>query len=195
MNREALLALGLTEDQVNQIMGMHGSATQNLRTQVTTLTNQLAAVANPQPNPAPAPQPVPTPQPNPTPQDPPNDEMEQLRQQVAQLQSENAKKDILAYATSKGLTGEQVTNVLAAFGDNVESAKASIDAICSIISTRETAAATAKEQELANKAGNPGGGTGAGGGNEKSNAEKLVEKFFSEQKQDNSILSHYLGGN
>ena len=85
MNREALLALGLTEEQVNQIMGMHGSATQNLRTQVTTLTNQLAAVANPQPNPAP--QPVPTPQPNPTPQDPPNDEMEQLRQQVAQLQS------------------------------------------------------------------------------------------------------------
>ena len=146
MNREALLALGLTEDQVNQIMGMHGSATQNLRTQVTTLTNQLAAVANPQPNPAP--------------QDPPNDEMEQLRQQIAQLQSENAKKDILAYATSKGLTGEQVTNVLAAFGDNVESAKASIDAICSIISTRETAAATAKEQELANKAGNPGGGNG-----------------------------------
>ena len=130
MNREALLALGLTEDQVNQIMGMHGSATQNLRTQVTTLTNQLAAVANPQPNPAP--------------QDPPNDEMEQLRQQIAQLQSENAKKDILAYATSKGLTGEQVTN----------------DAICSIISTRETAAATAKEQELANKAGNPGGGNG-----------------------------------
>lgn len=154
MNREALLALGFTEEQVNQIMGMHGSATQNLRTQVTTLTNQLAAVANPQPNQAP------TPQTNPTPQDQTNEEMEQLRQQVAQLQSENAKKDILAYATSKGLTGEQVTNVLAAFGDNVKSAKASIDAICSIISTRETAAATAKEQELANKAGNPGGGNG-----------------------------------
>ncbi len=191
MNREALLALGLTEEQVDQIMGMHGSATQNLRTQVTTLTTQLASATNPQPNPAPQP----TPQPNP--QDPPSngEELETLRQQVARLQSENAKKDILAYATSKGLTGDQVANVLAAYGDNVETAKSSIDAICSIISTRETAAATAKEQELANKAGNPGGGPGAGGGNEKSNAEKLVEKFFSEQKQDNSILSHYLGGN
>lgn len=156
MNREALLALGLTEEQVNQIMGMHGSATQNLRTQVTTLTTQLATATNPaqQPNQASVQQSAPTQQ------ETQNEEMEQLRQQVAQLQSENAKKDILAYATSKGLTGEQVTNVLAAFGDNVESAKASIDAICSIISTRETAAATAKEQELANKAGNPGGGNG-----------------------------------
>ena len=190
MNREALLALGLSEEQVNQIMSMHGSATQNLRTQVTTLTTQLATATNPaqQPNQASVQQSAPTQQ------ETQNEEMEQLRQQITQLQSENAKKDILAYATSKGLTGEQVANVLAAYGDNVDTAKASIDAICAIISEKETAAATAKEQEIARKAGNPGGGNG-GTQKEQSTAEKLATQFFGTQKQENNILSHYVGGN
>lgn len=191
MNREALLALGLTEEQVNQIMGMHGSATQNLRTQVTTLTTQLAAAAN---TPAQQSQ-AQNQQSSPTPQDLTNEEMEKLRQQIASLQSENAKKDILAYATAKGLTGEQVASVLAAYGDNVDTAKASIDAICAIISEKETAAATAKEQELANKAGNPGGGNGGNQDKEQSKAEKLATQFFGTQKHENNILSHYIGGN
>lgn len=163
--RQNLIALGIEEPTDGQ---------------VTNYLNQFHANRNPQPQPNPAPAPQPIPQPNP--QDPPsnNEEMEQLRQQVAQLQSENAKKDILAYATSKGLTGDQVANVLAAYGDNVDAAKASIDAICSIISERETAAATAKEQEIANKAGNPGGGNGTGGvGNDNKPADVLNAESIS----------------
>lgn len=69
------------------------------------------------------------------------------------------------------------------------------DVLGQIISDKEKAAATAKEQEIANNATNPGGG-GAGGSNEpKTTAEKIAQKMFGGQKQENNILSHYVGGN
>lgn len=142
--------------------------------QVTNYLNQFHANKNPQPQPTPSPAPTPQPAPNPNPEQ--DKEMELLRQKIAQLESENAKKDILAYATSKGLSGENVANVLAAYGDNVDSAKSSIDAICSIISARETAAATAKEQEIANKQTNPGGGT-AGSGDPISKGAEMAQRY------------------
>lgn len=142
--------------------------------QVTNYLNQFHANKNPQPQPTPSPAPTPQPAPNPNPEQ--DKEMELLRQKIAQLESENAKKDILAYATSKGLSGKNVANVLAAYGDNVDSAKSSIDAICSIISARETAAATAKEQEIANKQTNPGGGT-AGSGDSISKGAEMAQRY------------------
>ena len=89
MTREQLLALGLTEDQVNQIMGLHGTATQGLRTQVSTLTGELAAaraISNPNP-----------PNPNPpAPTDPPaNDtELQNALNRIKELERENTRKDI-----------------------------------------------------------------------------------------------------
>lgn len=142
--------------------------------QVTNYLNQFHANKNQQPQPTPSPAPTPQPAPSPNPEQ--DKEMELLRQKIAHLESENAKKDILAYATSKGLSGENVANVLAAYGDNVDSAKSSIDAICSIISARETAAAAAKEQEIANKQTNPGGGT-AGSGNSISKGAEMAQRY------------------
>lgn len=69
------------------------------------------------------------------------------------------------------------------------------DVLGQIISDKENAAATAKEQELANNATNPGGGSAGGNNETKSTAEKIAEKMFSGKKQENDILSHYLGGN
>lgn len=108
-----------------------------------------------------------------------NEELEDLRQQIASLQRENSRKDIEAYAISKGLTGEQVKNILNAFGENVDIAKQAIDSIGQIISENRTAAAREKEQELANNASNPGGGNaGTRSGDEKpddvKNAESIV---------------------
>ena len=40
---------------------------------------------------------------------------------------------------------------------------------------------------------NPDGGKGEN--NQKSTAEKIAEKMFSGKKQENNILSHYVGGN
>ena len=69
------------------------------------------------------------------------------------------------------------------------------DVLGQIISDKETAAATAKEQEIASKATNPGGGSsGANDDGNKSNAEKLASKFFGDKKQENNILSHYVNG-
>ena len=68
------------------------------------------------------------------------------------------------------------------------------DVLGQIISDKEQAAATAKEQEIASNATNPGGGS-AGGTDEKSTAEKIAEKMFGGKKQENNIISHYVGGN
>lgn len=183
MTREQLLALGLTEEIVNQIMSMHGTATQNLRTQVTTLTGQLEATRNENPPGNP-----------PANLDPENQELTNALERIKELENENRRKDILAYATSKGLLGEQADNVLKAFGDDVKLAQSAIDSISQIISDNRTAAAQEKEQEIARNASNPGGGTGGGSSEEKSSAEKIAAKFFGGQKHENSILSHYVGG-
>ena len=54
------------------------------------------------------------------------------------------------------------------------------DVLGQIISDKETAAATAKEQEIANNAGNPGGGSGgAGGGGTDSKGAEMAKKFNS----------------
>lgn len=182
MTREQLLALGFTEEQVNQIMQLHGTATQNLRTQVTTLTGQLEAARNTNPENPPA---------NPEPE---NQELTNALNRIKELENENRRKDVLAYATSKGILGEKADNVLKAFGDDLELAKSAIDSISQIISDNRAAAAQEKEQEIAQNASNPGGGSGGGSGEEKTSAEKIATKLFGGQKQENSILSHYVGG-
>lgn len=171
--RQNLVALGIEEPSEAQV------------------TNYLNQFHSNRPNPQPTPQPTPAPQPNPTPEPDDGGELETLRNQIAQLQKENVQKDIRAYAAEKGLTGEQAESVLAGFQTDLESAKKAIDSIAQIISDKETAAATAKEQELLNGTPNPSGGTG--GKDEKSTAEKLVLKMCgSEKKQENGVLSHYI---
>mgnify|MGYP005789669509 CR=1 FL=1 len=138
--------------------------------QVTSYLNQFHNQPKPNPTPAPTPTPTPAPspmpQPNPTPEPTPGsgDDIETLKNQIAELQRENVQKDIRAYAAEKGLTGEQAEKVLAGFKDDLESAKAAIDSMSEIISARETSAAQAKEKEILDKSTNPGGGSGGSGG-------------------------------
>lgn len=126
--------------------------------QVTNYLNQFHSNRNPNPTQAPTPNTIPNPNPEPTPAN--DEELANMRRQIEELQRENARKDILAYAVSKGLTGEQVQKVLNAFVDNVDAAKSAIDSIGQIISENRESAARAKEQEIAGQAGNPGGGNG-----------------------------------
>lgn len=145
--------------------------------QVTNYLNQFHSNRNP--NPTPSPTPNPTPNPNPEPPTPANDEeLANMRRQIEELQRENARKDILAYAVSKGLTGKQVQRVLDAFVENVDSAKSAIDSIGQIISENRESAARAKEQEIAGQAGNPGGGNGNNNpGNDKPEDVKNAESI------------------
>lgn len=156
MTREQLLALGYTEEQVNQIMSLHGQATQSLRATVgqheatiNTLNSQLSALQNQQ-------------QTQTEPTLPENPEVTELKKEIEALRSESNRKDIAVYASAKGLTGEQAENVLKAFGTDVELAKSAIDSISQIISdSNKTAIADFEKQNLQTTP-NPDGTTGNG---------------------------------
>lgn len=157
MTREQLLALGYTEEQVNQIMSLHGQATQSLRATVeqheatiNTLNGKLSVFQSQQQT-----------QTEPTP--PENPELAEAQKQIAELRAEMNRKDIAVYASTKGLTGEQAENVLKAFGTDVDLAKSAIDSISQIISdSNKTAIADFEKQNLQTTP-NPDGTTGSGG--------------------------------
>lgn len=184
--KKNLIALGIaepTEDQVsNYLNQFHGD------------------VEPPTPNPATNPTPEPTQQqaqnPNTT-QTPGNadlNEIEKLKKQIADLQKENVKKDIRAYAAEKGLTGEQTEKILGALQDDLEVAKTAIDSMSQIISDKETAAAQKKEQEIAKGSMNPGGGNGGTNKNDEKpedvkNAESI---YFGEKQGEQPMKDYYL---
>lgn len=117
-----------------------------------------------------------------------NRALETANQTIANLQKENTIRDLREKAMSDfKITADQAKTIVKDDG--------SFDTavLGQIITEKETASATAKEQELAGKAGNPGGGNGEN--DTKTTAEKLVEKHLGGQKQSNDILSHYVGGN
>lgn len=186
--KKNLIALGIadpTEDQVSNYLNQFHNDPQ-------------PPTPTPNPNPTPAPAPQPTPQPNPAPAPTPANadlaEMEKLKKQIADLQKENVKKDIRAYAAEKGLTGEQAEKVLGALQDDLEAAKTAIDSMSQIISDKETAAAQKKEQEIANGSMNPGGGTGGTNKNDEKpedvkNAESI---YFGEKQGEQSMKDYYL---
>lgn len=175
--RQNLVALGIEEPSEAQV------------------TNYLNQFHSNRPNPQPTPQPTPAPQPNPTPEPTPNPddggELETLRNQIAQLQKENVQKDIRAYAAEKGLTGEQAESVLAGFQTDLDAAKKAIDSIAQIISDKETAAATAKEQELLNGTPNPSGGTGGKPGDDKPEDVRNAESISFGSKADEQSTKDY----
>lgn len=177
--RQNLVALGIeepSEAQVTNYLNQFHSNRQNPQ-------------PTPQPQPTPAPQPNPTPDPTPNPE--PDDNTRALQERIEQLERENVQKDIRAYAAEKGLTGEQAESVLAGFQTDLEAAKKAIDSIAQIISDKETAAATAKEQELLKGTPNPGGGTGGDPGSDKPEDVKNAESISFGNKADEQSTKDY----
>lgn len=173
--RQNLVALGIEEPS---------------EAQVTNYLNQFHSNRlNPQPTPQPTPAPQPTPEPTPNPE--PDDNTRALQDRIEQLERENVQKDIRAYAAEKGLTGEQAESVLAGFQTDLEAAKKAIDSIAQIISDKETAAATAKEQELLKGTPNPGGGTGGNPDDDKPEDVKNAESISFGSKADEQSTKDY----
>lgn len=127
------------------------------------------------------------------------EKMTDAEKQTAELKKANDR--IAELEKAQAITAQR-NSVIEKFKVTSEQAKQIIkedgsfdcDILGQIISDKEAAAATAKEQEIAGKAGNP---NGKAGGNEepKSTVEKIVEKMYGGKKQENNILSHYVGGN
>lgn len=117
-----------------------------------------------------------------------NKALETANNRIAELE----KKD--AIATQKAtvidkfkVTAEQANQIVK------EDGSLDYDVLGQIISDKEIAAATAKEQEIANGASNPNGGN-AGNNETKSKAEQIATKLLGGQKQEKNILSHYVNG-
>nr|DAG34880.1 MAG TPA: hypothetical protein [Caudoviricetes sp.] len=100
-----------------------------------------------------------------------NKALDTANQQIAELQKNNAIRDLREKAmTDFKVTAEQAKAIVKEDGsfDTAELGK--------IMSEKETAAAQAKEQEIAKGSTNPGGGT-AGGDKGKTEAEKTAESI------------------
>lgn len=118
-----------------------------------------------------------------------NKALEAANQQIAELQKSNAIRDLREKAmTDFKITAEQAKTVVKEDGsfDTAELGK--------IMSEKETAAAQAKEQEIANNTTNPGGSSaGSDKGTEKpadvENAEKIT---FGEASANNEAKNEYV---
>lgn len=116
-----------------------------------------------------------------------NKALETANQQIADLQKNNAIRDQREAAmTNFKITAEQAKTVVKDDGslDYTELGK--------IMSEKETAAAQAKEQEIAKNQDIPGGGSNKGGADNKTNAEKIAESLISNTPKNNDVLSHYI---
>lgn len=124
--------------------------------QVTNYLNQFHAN-----DPKPEPKTDPKPEPKTDPEG--NSELEKAMQQIEQLKADITRKDIASYAAQKGLVGEQAESILSGLTNDLETAKKTIDSFAKFVTDKETAAAAAKENEIANGGTNPSGnGNGAG---------------------------------
>ena len=117
-----------------------------------------------------------------------NKNLEKANQRIAELEKAQMVVNQKKIVTEKfKVTGEQADNIVK------EDGTLDYDVLGQIIADKETAAAQAKEQEIANGSINPGGGNPGGKGEEKTNAEKIVEKLYGgESKQEKSVLSYYV---
>lgn len=116
-----------------------------------------------------------------------NKALDTANQQIADLQKNNAIRDLREKAmTDFKVTAEQAKTIVKEDGsfDTAELGK--------IMSEKETAAAQAKEQEIAKNQDIPGGGSNKGGADNKTNAEKIAESLISNAPKNNDVLSHYI---
>lgn len=99
-----------------------------------------------------------------------NKATEQANAKIAELEKSLKTMTVQNKLSSLGITGEDATNLIS------ENGEINFDTLGQILTNREKAAATAKEAELAGKAGNPGGSNG-GGEPEKTVAETYAEGY------------------
>lgn len=119
-------------------------------------------------------------------------QLETANKEIAQLKQEKTIADMRNNAATKfKVTAEQASQIVKDDGTF------DYDVLGKIIADKETAAAQAKEQEIAKGSDNPnGGGNGNGDGNKKTDAEKAAEAIGKNLAGTNeaakSIVDSYL---
>ena len=115
--------------------------------------------------------------------------LESANKKIAELEKRDIIRTQRANAMEKfGLTAEQASKVV------TDDGATDYEVLGQIFADSKKSAIAEYEKQKLDGTPNPGGSTG-GSGEEKTTAERLVEKFYGGQKQENNILSHYVGGN
>ena len=183
MKREELIAMGISEENADKIMADYGSTVQKanakaeqykakadkadeLQLQLDELNSQ-----------------------NMTEVEKATKALESANQKIAELEKRDVIRTQRANAMEKfGLTAEQASKVV------TDDGATDYEVLGQIFADSKKSAIAEYEKQKLDGTPNPGGSTG-GSGEEKTTAERLVEKFYGGQKQENNILSHYVGGN
>lgn len=120
-----------------------------------------------------------------------SDKMAAIERDNAELRAQLNSERIRAYAGSKNLSGEHIENILKSFGGDYDSAVTAIDSMAQLISDRETAAANAKEQEIARASGNPSGQGGGGNSGNSAAIDRTIASAKRAASANESILEKY----
>ena len=116
-----------------------------------------------------------------------NKALETANQQIADMQKKNAIRDQREALMEKlKINAEQAKTVVKDDGS------LDYDALGKIISEKETAAAQAKEQEIANNSENPGGGTAGGENKKTADVENAESISFGEPAKNAEAKDHYV---
>lgn len=190
MKREELTALGLTDEQIEKIIAENSKDIQNANKNADKYKAELDSLKESAANAEELQKKIEEiEQSKMTETEKIAKELEKANQRVADLEKLGAIRDQREAAITKfHVTAEQAKQIVKDDGSF------DYDVLGQIIADKESAAALAKEQEIANLSGNPGGQGAGGSGDGKSSAVKLVERHFGGQKQNNDVLSHYLNG-
>ena len=188
MNRETLRELGLTDEQINEVMKENGKDIQAEKqkaegyksdtAKLNELTKQLELMKQAQAD-----------------KDKDLNDKDSayadLEKRFADLQSELKTKELKANLAEKGIVGENADKLIASLsGGGID-----VELLGTIITERENGAVDAKIKELAGQAGNPSGGS-LPPAPTKTDAETLAEnigKTFAESnKSANDVLANYI---
>lgn len=184
MTREELRAMGVTEEQIEKIMASHAKDIQaaNSRTEKYKADADSAVELKKQLDELTAQ--------NMTEVERANKKAADAEGLVAELQKQMKSMKLKTDLAEKGIVGENADKLI----ESLAGGTLDIEVLGQIISARESAAATAKEQEIANKGGNPGSAVEKTEP-EKSSAEKVAETVGQViggiNKSSADVLAHY----
>lgn len=188
MNRETLRQLGLTDEQINEVMKENGKDIQAEKqkaegyksdtAKLNELTKQLELMKQAQSE-------------KDKTLETKDTAYADLEKRFNDLQVELKTKELKANLAEKGIVGENADKLI----QSLSGGGLDVDILGTIISERETSAVDAKVKELAGQAGNPSGGT-TPPTPQKTDAEKMAEsigKTLAESnKSSNDVLAKYM---
>lgn len=185
MERAKLQEMGLTAEQINEIMAENGKDIQAEKAKTEKLKSDASKVAELQA------QLDEINSKNLSEVEKANKDREKALNDVAELKAQIKSMELRTKLADKGIVGENADKLI----ESLAGGSIDVDLLGEIISARESEAAIAKEKEIASGSTNPGGAKGSSEP-EKSEAEKLVDNIVKSRSTNNSasqsIIESYL---